>query len=164
MTSNQDTRSGCRLHNFNQFEHFESPIDLWHGEGVQRLFYLALNLILLLMGSNKGRLLSGIVFLLLHPFHVVFCCLSISADVTLFADRVHARLWPPCIVKSTGSCFLCYEPLIKMITVQSLWHINSEQVFKPRLEPASNDQDPTGTDVHSVSIYALDPRLRPWQA
>ena len=94
MTSNQDTRSGCRLHNFNQFEHFESPIDLWHGEGVQRLFYLALNLILLLMGSNKGRLLSGIVFLLLYPFRVVFCCLSISAEVTLFADRVHARLWP----------------------------------------------------------------------
>ena len=27
------------------------------------------------------------------------------------------------VVKTTGSRFLCYEPLIEMIRVQSLWHI-----------------------------------------
>ena len=36
-----------------------------------------------------------------------------------FADRVYVTLWP----LSTGSRFLWYEPLIEIITVQSLWDI-----------------------------------------
>ena len=44
------------------------------------------------------------------------------------------------VVKSTGSRFLCYEPLIKMITLQGLamaYHY-LEQMYEPRLEPVSN--------------------------
>ena len=42
------------------------------------------------------------------------------------------------VVKSTGSRFLCYEPLIEMITVQNpmVYH-NLEQVYEPSLEPGS---------------------------
>ena len=37
----------------------------------------------------------------------------------MFADTVHIKLWP-LSSQLSGSRFLCYEPLIKMITVQSL--------------------------------------------
>ena len=36
--------------------------------------------------------------------------------------RQSAR-WNLVVVRSTGLRFLCYEPLIEMITIQSLWHI-----------------------------------------
>ena len=38
-----------------------------------------------------------------------------------FTDRVHVRLWQ--LSSLTGSRFLCYEPLIKIITVERLWYI-----------------------------------------
>ena len=44
------------------------------------------------------------------------------------------------VVKSTGSHFLWYEPLIEMISVQSLdmaYH-NLEQMYEPRLEPVTS--------------------------
>ena len=61
----------------------------------------------------------------LHVFTIFYVkinfCLYFTHKMTIshFADRVHVRLWP----LSTGSHFLCCEPLIEMITVQSLWHI-----------------------------------------
>ena len=75
------------------------------------------------------------------------------------------------VVRSTGSRFLCYEPLIDVTTVQNLEQVyeskpmayqnsekvyeprpmayqNLEQVYEPRLQPVTN-----GTNVHSFSKF-----------
>ena len=51
------------------------------------------------------------------------------------------------IVKSTGSHFLCYEPLIQMFTEQNLWHI----IIQNRCMSQGLNQYPMVTNVHSVS-------------
>ena len=56
------------------------------------------------------------------------------------------------VVKSTGSCFLCYEPLIKMITVQSIWHI----IIQNRCMSQGLNQHPVVTYMHSVSELRQD--------
>ena len=51
------------------------------------------------------------------------------------------------VVKSTASHFHCYEPLIEMITVQSLWYI----IIRNRCMSQGLNQYPMVTTMHSVS-------------
>ena len=52
------------------------------------------------------------------------------------------------VVKSTGSHFLCYEPLIELIIVQSLWHII---IWNRHIYTSQGlNQYPTVTNVHYV--------------
>ena len=55
------------------------------------------------------------------------------------------------VVKSTGSHCFCYEPLIKMITVQSLWHI----IIWNRCMSQDLNQYSMVTIMHSVNILYL---------
>ena len=53
------------------------------------------------------------------------------------------------VVMSTGSRFLCYKPLIEMITVQSLWHI----IIWDRSMSQGLNQYPVVTKVQSVREF-----------